>query len=521
MKKERVLAVVDLETDPFDEGRAVFPFALGFFDGSYYRHWWGDDCIEKFFEFLDQSNTKYLIYAHNGGKFDYYFMLKYFDEKCMFIKGRIVKWQYRGNEFRDSFAVLPVPLKKLGGTHNKKEIDYAKMTKDRREAHKSEILEYLKYDCFTLHSAIEKFREMFGDYLTIGMLAMTKLKELHEFQKGNEFYDRTLRPFFFGGRNQAFETGIIRGDFKLYDVNSMYPYVMRKYKHPVSIGNKVCSRITSRTAFAIITARNDNALPTRQDDFRLSFLVRQGIFMASIHEIEAAEELGLLKIESVHEAYEFDESSSFSDFVDTYNMLKIEAERTNDKLGRTFYKLLMNSAYGKFAQNPADYEDFRITQDSVEPSEHGWNLLECYYDVFLWSRPSPRKTGYNNVATAASITGAARAELLRGIAASANPLYCDTDSVIATSLSAPLDNDRLGAWKIEANASLAAIAGRKTYCLMNGDVCVKSASKGVQLTPREIIDVAGGATIEKAQQAPTFSLRYGQRKLVRKIRMTG
>lgn len=519
---DKTLAVIDLETDPFDAGKKVQPFVLGFYDGSHYRHFWGNDCVDRFFKFLGRCKRKYLIYAHNGGKFDFHFMLKYFDENCMIIKSRIVKWKYREHEFRDSFAILPVPLSSLGSVYNKKEIDYTKMNASSREENKKEILEYLRYDCFTLYSAIEKFKEMFPErnYLTIGMLAIKKLKDLHEFERGDEVYDNDLRPFFFGGRNQAFQTGIVRGSFKLYDVNSMYPHVMRKYRHPVSVGHNIKSSITSKTAFARITARNENALPLRGDDGRLAFDKKYGEFFASIHEIEVAEELGLLRIEKVHEAYEFHKYSTFDCFVDTYNILKIDAERTGDKLGRTFYKLLMNSAYGKFAQNPAEYVDYKITQDSVQPSDDGWTLSESFYDIFLWERPRPGKIGYNNVATAASITGAARAELLRGIASSDTPLYCDTDSIIAKNVDVELDKERLGAWKIETTGNKVAIAGRKTYCVLDDEKCVKSASKGVRLTPEEIISVASGNTVEKTQDAPTFSLKYGQRKMVRNIKMT-
>ena len=44
-KINRKLAVIDLETDPFQHGRLPKPFLSGFDNGESVVEFWGDDCI--------------------------------------------------------------------------------------------------------------------------------------------------------------------------------------------------------------------------------------------------------------------------------------------------------------------------------------------------------------------------------------------------------------------------------------------------------------------------------------------
>ena len=92
------------------------------------------------------------------------------------------------------------------------------------------------------------------------------------------------------------------------------------------------------------------------------------------------------------------------------------------------------------------------------------------------------------------------------------------------------DSD-LGAWKIEATANCAAIAGKKLYAIFQGSKCVKQASKGVNLSAVQILRVAKGEEIETHRDAPSFKVGVNaQGKLTpddvqhsfisRKVRMT-
>ena len=90
---KKIIAVVDTETDPFAKGFVVKPFCLGFDTGDIYVDFWGDDCVEQFFAYLatlTAEGYEFIIYAHNGGKFDFYFFLQYLDDLKSKLIGVVV-----------------------------------------------------------------------------------------------------------------------------------------------------------------------------------------------------------------------------------------------------------------------------------------------------------------------------------------------------------------------------------------------------------------------------------------------
>ena len=113
MSDQKRLAVIDLETDPFEYGKIPQPFAAGFYSDQTYEQFWGDDCVEQLMYFLHDLKESHLIYAHNGGKFDFLYMLQYFHQKINLINGRIVKGNIWRHEMRDSYAALPISNKTL------------------------------------------------------------------------------------------------------------------------------------------------------------------------------------------------------------------------------------------------------------------------------------------------------------------------------------------------------------------------------------------------------------------------
>lgn len=526
-KKEKPkLAVIDFETDPFKYGRIPKPFAAGFYDGEIYREFWGDNCVNYLVDFIGTLESKYIIYAHNGGKFDFFFLLEYLQNPLKIINGRITKAGFCGiHELRDSYAILPIPLK----AYQKDEIDYACFEKEKRESYKADILHYLAGDCEYLYELVSAFVERFGTKLTIGGTAMGKLREVCPFPAGNEMHDTKFRPFYFGGRVQCFEGGIIDGDFKIYDVNSMYPDRMKNCIHPVGRGY-ACPpnpRITkdgklqgfgSRPYFARIVASNKGAFPTRTKH-GLSFEFSEGEFFTTSHEIQIALRYGLTKIKEVKEAFVPQQLISFGDYVDIYSAEKIAAKESGDRIKEIFSKLLLNSAYGKFAQNPDNYYDYRIIGDIGELSREewaAWDLFEAHGNYQIWRKKSEAKS-YFDVATAASITGASRAKLLEGLALSKRPIYCDTDSIVCESFHGETDNSKLGAWKMEGKANTLAIAGKKLYAAFEGEECIKLASKGARLSPNDILELCKGRVINWTNDAPSFSLSHAPNFVSRNI----
>ena len=537
-KASKEIAVIDIETDPFEFNVRPRPFCIGFKTHDNYVSWWGNDCLEKFFQYL-QNHVKnpLIIYAHNGGHFDFFFFVEKMTGKIMIVNSRILKCNVGRHEFRDSFSIVPVPLQ----AYAKNPIDYMLMKKGVRHLHREEILAYLESDCKYLYELVTLFHKEFGNVLTIGSTAMQEIRKRHKLETANlhsnpKRYDREFRPFFFGGRTQVFQTGIIKGDYKIYDVNSMYPSVMRDFEHPASVTYRQTERINKNTDFAVIDASNYGALPARSDEIEgISFVEHRGIYAATIHEINAGLDTNTLEIHKVIRAYEFDKKISFDKFVDHFYSQRLKAKAlikaseagTDDfKRGKAhdlFYKLVMNAGFGKWAQDPSDFMDYIILPWDDWPDEPEYKLTYETQDWAIFGKPAKSKP-YFNVATAASITGAARAQLLRALAVADTPIYCDTDSIICKNLpegkGIKVSDTYLGAWKIEKSVDEMAIAGKKLYaCWKNGEA-VKWASKGVRLEANEIREIAEGEEKTYRNPAPKFGFDGGAKFITRRVKAT-
>jgi hypothetical protein len=535
-KIERTLAVIDLETDPFEFGAEILPFACGLYiDGHGYFDFWGDQCVVRALALVESIEKPMVIYAHNGGKFDFYFFLEHLENPLKIINGRVVKAKFGIHEFRDSFSIIPVALAKFGG---KLSIDYQKMKRGRRDANRAEILRYLEVDCTELFRLVKAFRERFGDKLTIAGTAIKELEKLHPQEYLGPGHDQKFRPFYFGGRVEYFEQGVISGRFKVFDVNSMYPSVMRNAWHPLgreylTIYSPALTRqgwvqgYPNRMYFCEVTGHNRGALPMRTKE-GLSFTVAHGTFLTTSHELTAAIQLGLFTVESITWAMLPMRYQNFAAFVDYWNGEKIKHDK--DPVQRYFAKTIVNSSYGKFGQNPENYKDYWIEvfdrigaiEAATLRANEGYDELESSHPAYrIWRRPSTRSGAYRDVAIAASITSAARAVLMRALHAARRPVYCDTDSIIALDLDLPQHPTRLGAWKTEAQGSRIAIGGKKLYALFQGRECVKAASKGVHVAPAEIERVARGGEVVWQSDAPNFSLLHPPRYITRRVRKDG
>ena len=150
-----------------------------------------------------------------------------------------------------------------------------------------------------------------------------------------------------------------------------------------------------------------------------------------------------------------------------------------------------------------------------------YSFCHDFGKMALVSKPlEDTKKRYFNIAVAASITGYVRAYLWKNIKACRDVLYCDTDSIAARDISGvELDPYKLGMWDLEANCVSGGIGGKKLYAFKTEKGKYKTASKGVRLSPQEILRVASGEKVIYSPEAPTFSLKrgitFGSREIVR------
>jgi DNA polymerase type B, organellar and viral len=524
---KRVIYTADCETDPFKRGRVPSPFIWGLYDG--------ENPVKYFYNtdsFVDYvSNLNAIVYAHNGGKFDWFYILHRLDafEPLLIINGRLAKFKIGRCEFRDSYNILPEPL----SSYQKDDFDYTIL--ERNVRYKQEnwitIKKYLANDCIYLHEFISKFIAEYGRNITLASSAMKywgKLSKIPSPSTSRFFYE-SMKPYYYGGRVEVFKHGEINNTFKLIDINSAYPYAM-SFDHPYgdtsTMGDKLPETIDEiQRSFITLTSESTGVFPFR-DKLTLSFpndgYIRE--FNITGWEYLAAKELGLLKNYNITTVITFDESINFTEYVNHFFDAKDKAKKSGDKAGYIMSKLLMNSLYGKYGANSAEYKEYMtVDKRFIEACENdGYSFCAELPKHAIMQKPLDEKSQrYYNVAVAASITGFVRAYLIKNIHRCENVYYCDTDSIVCDSYDDSIIGSELGKFACEGTFDYGAIAGKKMYAFKYANENkYKTACKGAKLTPKEIIKIALGAEIIYKPENPTFSLRNGIDFIDRKIKAT-
>ena len=540
------IAVLDFETDPFDtENRErIAPFTACLYSENFDPIIIWDEnepaFVQRVIDTITDLPNEYIIYAHNGGKFDFLFLMSKLRGRASF-KGRgLMAAKIGAHEIRDSYHLIPEKL----SAYQKDVFDYTKLTKRNRAKHRDEIIKYMVNDCKYTYQLVKAFLSEYGIKISIGQAAMALLKqEYPEVKSLHQNDDQFLRQFFYGGRVECIQgRGTWEGDYKLYDVNSMYPYAMAYFTHP--IGRDYRPRVgapNDNTFFIDLDCYSRAAFAVKVPGVGTTFPVGFGRYKTTIHEYKAALELGLISKVKINYCVDCFEQTDFSRFIlplygarqATKAALAAMAaagligtekylETLKDDL---FLKLLMNNAYGKFAQNPRRFKEFFLTDVDGEPDDERetWGDFPCEVtsEFAIWARPI-QTLRFNNVGTAASITGAARSVLLRARAGADDPIYCDTDSLICRALSGvSLDPIALGAWACEAELTKVMIAGKKLYGYIKRDGSEKIRCKGGSgLTWEMLEQVTGGNVVMLPAKAPTLTRLGKQNYIDRKIRAT-
>jgi len=266
-------ATYDFETCD-DENKNAHPYALGFKTKKRYKAFYKNKIEANislaFLEHLRKRNKNepnLIIYAHNGGKFDHWIILKdLLESKCGYIEniiiqnGRIINMPVKIGDhhyiFRDSYCFITSSLdkacddfetktKKLKGDvdHNKINIVNC-ITPEIKEYTR----EYLKNDCLCLYEMIDNFNDIIlkrfnftlKEVITnAGIARKCYLKEFYNQEETplytlNEKIDHQIRKYYFGGRNECMEKlgRMKKGKYYYYDFTSLYPSCMVKELYP-------------------------------------------------------------------------------------------------------------------------------------------------------------------------------------------------------------------------------------------------------------------------------------------------
>ena len=390
-----------------------FKFGYTYYNGEYNFF---DNGYEMFM-FMEKSGCQ-IWYAHNL-QFDFGRMLtttQIAKWHPFMVNGRILVMRTETTEYRDSWALMPTNLKKLGA---KGEIDLKALAKKRITKKEKE---YCMLDCEVLYEAIQNFSDMWNiirkeclglktahkkPKLTIGSCALDYMLESitedyedtstwdsntdspmikkraagvvwnngrQRNKKIKPFHNRCFRESYFGGRTENFIVGVMIGDLSYWDVNSLYPWAMcQPIPNPLDIKELGVPDWTpwdikyeGVTKIRCIQKSSYPILPVRENDkvvFRNGYI--EGWY--NNNEIRFAIDAGVIYdveyIQMLKSGSTIDFKDIMENIYDERKKAKSFSKQYPDKSDyyngiAQILKLLMNSGYGKFGQRTRDDEQY-------------------------------------------------------------------------------------------------------------------------------------------------------------------
>lgn len=327
---------------------------------------------DTFINFLERNKIKY-IFAHNLA-FDFRIIFPFLKDKIEIEKiipsnifyvrtkwkktNYISHWISTTNFFRFSLA-------KLGAIFGieKKEFDYRKIGISQYD---DKLKNYLKRDVEILYRIVKElieFHKMFDIPFTITLSQMSFRIFKKRFLKFNINNDRETniihleRKAYYGGRVEIIR---IKGkDIIGFDFNSLYPFVMRNNEYPIQLLGKTTIQDENdlknylKKYFLIapnVYLRNVyDFIPLFPKKYNGKLIFPNGNFYTSLSQVELENAFGYLTY-PFPVLYYRKIDHLFTEFVDYFYKKKIESEKNNDMVHRLFFKTVMNSLYGKFAQ---------------------------------------------------------------------------------------------------------------------------------------------------------------------------
>ena len=359
------------------------------------------------------------------------------------------------------------------------------------------------------------------------------------------------RKAYMAGRTEAFYIGHVEGPVHSFDVNSLFPAVMRDNLFPSQIARSG-DRLPPQRAKALldkglgliceVVIDTDRPWYPQHDGERMVYPV--GRFTTYLCTPELALALDSGHVVSIGRWQSYRMVDLFSTYVEYF----YERRQEYKSIGNDLYQLIckvgfLNSLYGKFGQKVPEWTDvtgteeadfvpafltYVIVKDEDNPPRHYrriGNLVER-------REPVSRDTARNAfVAIAAHVTSYARVALLHGIttAEPSNVYYCDTDSVYTNDegaqrlLSAGLvDQSKLGSWKHEGTQDSIDIHGPKDYA-WGTERKIKGVRKTAeQIAPNEFMQAKfqGFKGSLRAGATDIMLIRY-EKKVLRRVYLKG
>lgn len=520
LKFKRQIFAFDIETAESNK-----KFLLATIVGTKKKDRWGneDRYIKTFYnkqDFVDEIRTNHIfrnsiMYATNLG-FDFFGLVFGTKESGNFhtlFRGAdliIAKTYFDGDTFTpirkrrsnplksitflDSMNYAKMSVKKMGEVvkmnkfnfpfkDENGEDDFNHIPKDAAEW--DQLLEYnirdteitLKFMTF-LNAAFENLGATVKS--TVASTAMSLFK--------NKYLDRTyiqnpepvlldILKSYYGGRTEAFYRGTFE-QANYYDINSLYPSVMRDFEFPDPNSLRTSQRnsveyikcfegVSDVTVF--VPPQDIPILPAREDG-KCKFGHGKLTGWYTHIELREAIKQGAVIME-VRKSHIYTKTCRpFKAYVeDLYAQRKLYKGDPMDVV----IKLMLNSLYGKFGQRFLDKQN-TVHADAVSMKDiQTWSTFERVGDYFVYKQ-NARPSSFCIPIWATYVTAYARLRLLKALQ-SHDVYYCDTDSVI-TKDEIPTSGE-LGEFKLEMRIEEGIIVRPKFYAFKAVPTIVNGETK--------------------------------------------
>lgn len=385
--------------------------------------------------------------------------------------------------FIDTMNYIPMSVKQLGKLIGLEKLEYKNLGKYPRNTDEWEkIKEYnirdaiisLKFAMFLFNS----FSLLGADIkMTIASTSMS----LYRNKYLNKIYwrhdeDILLEQYegYYGGRCEAFKRGKIIPEMKLkyYDINSLYPYVMKNFRYPdpnslrVTYENTL-NNIKDYEGMSLVSVECPQnlkipLLPLRHDN-KLLFPTGKFKGWYCHNELRHALELGytIHKVFKTH-YYKFT-CTPFLDYVNDLYEKRLSYQDDKSPMEKVI-KLCLNSLYGKFGekfQNKDEWKPLKsVTLEDLDGKD--FEIINNYVRIKEDKKPPIHAFPI----WAAYVTAYGRMEIHNYLMV-CDSYYCDTDSIMTPDILPT--SSALGALKLEMNVSHGVIVKPKFYAFVNSD----------------------------------------------------
>jgi hypothetical protein len=335
--------------------------------------------------------------------------------------------------------------------------------------------------------------------------------KLKDKELDREFFE-VEKSAYYGARTELFFKGYAK-NVNIYDINSLYPFVMANYEYPV----KKLSKLYNISLNDLEQLLNDYCIIAKVK-LNLPQDLRYGIFpirlcrkclipncshktysklffpIGKFSTLLTSNELALaLKnnyIENVEFAYLYVKKPIFKDFINYFYERKKNAKKGS--IDYLFSKLIMNSLYGKFAQQK-DIPKFIGYSDTFMDYDNwyyeGFRYEQIGYNVYKIVK---KQFGiYSFPAIASHITANARLKLFQYMQICKNNLlYVDTDSLFVYNYQFPEQyvNNELGNLKQEYKNVDVILNAPKDYVIIHNNEILEEKIKGIPKFANKIYD---------------------------------